>query len=183
MCFRTSPCDYTCSPQPGTAPPVNTRSPSRSGWRSPPPVICSMSSPDSFLEGSAYLKTIPSHYCRCQIGYNHDDYDKSVNILLKFFITNFFVVAPGLFIDDDVNFTVPLVLGVNIEKFDFFSLALISSDFVLLILHCSLLVWIDRFLLWLFPPSSAKTGVLAMPDIRKHHMAAATALNITINAY
>lgn len=139
--LQTSPCDYTCSPRPGTAPRASTRSPSTFGWRSPPPATCSMSSLDSSLEGSAYLKTIPSHYhCRCQIGYNHDDYDNSVNTLLKFFITNFFVVAPGLFIDDDVNFTVPLVLGGNKEKFDFFSLALISSDFVLLLLHCSLLV-------------------------------------------
>lgn len=134
-----SPYDYTCSPPPGTAPPGSTRSPSTSGWRSPPPAACPMLSLDSFPEGSAYLKTMPSHYlCRCQIGYDYDE-DNIVNTLLKFFITNFLVVAPGLFIDDDVIFIVPFELGVSKEKFDFFSLALISSDFVLLLLHCSLM--------------------------------------------
>lgn len=97
--------------------------------------------------------------------------DKFVNTLLKFFITNFFAVAPGLFI---IVVMVPLVFGVNIEKLDFFSLALISSGFDLLLLHCSL-VGRERFLHG-FPPSSADTAVLAKPDIRKHVMATANAL-------
>lgn len=100
---------------------------------------------------------------------------KSKHILLKFLITSFLAVAP-CFDDNDVKelFAAPLEFGVNKEKLDFFSLALISSVLALLP-HCSLLCSV-RFLPWL-PPSSAKTVVLAVPDI-KHDMAAAATLMI-----
>lgn len=65
----------------------------------------------------------------------------SVNTLLKFFITSFFAVAPGLVIDE-ASFNAilfPLELEFKMEKLAFFSLELISSNFTLFE-QCPLLV-------------------------------------------